>query len=214
MSKFFVLCLAVAFFLGVISVIYHSADYFTGYATAPFVLDKGAIALQPTWRIALFTHVISGIFCISICALQLSKRIRTRAPRLHRRLGKWFAGVLLFAVLPSGFYLAIFATGGVIGRVGFFLNGFLALCFTISGLLSYRKRHFADHGAWMIRAFAMIAAAISFRYLHAGFDMVGIVGSLGYITSLWGAILLNYIAAELVIWRIKRTPIQAEAKAL
>lgn len=190
-----------ALLVGLTVIIGTAASFFSDYEAAPFVIDKGAIARTPTWRTALLIHAVSGIACLAACSLQLIRKLRVSRPDLHRKIGTFFSATLLLCVLPSGFYLAVFAKGGILGTIGFFLNGLLALFFTLFGLHYYKKRQYREHGNWMLRAFAMVATAVTFRYLYAGFTLIGYPGSVGYNSSVWGAVILNYSIAEYVIYR-------------
>ena len=191
-----------AYVLGTVLIAKNSVIYIARYEIAPFVIDKGAIAHEEPWKTLLLVHVFSGLTCLVACSLQFSKQLRVRVPILHRALGLIFAWVLLLTVLPSGFFLSLYATGGLAGSIGFLFNGMLALCFTVLGLRSYRLRRITEHGAWMIRAFAMVTAAITFRYLHVALNLVGMPETFNYVLSLWGGILFNYAVAEIVIARL------------
>lgn len=180
-------------------IIYHSAGYATNYSGVPFVIDKGSLAFQQPWRAILLLHVVSGIVCLLSCLGQFSRRLRHRLPALHRRLGHLFAWSMLLLVIPSGTYLALHAFGGMLGTIGFLLNGFLAAAFTILGLKHSLRKELRQHAAWMTRAFAMAASAVTFRYLHFLLGYVNLPQTLDYLLSLWGSIILNYLLAEIVI---------------
>lgn len=202
MMRVFLWSVALAFAVGTFFIVHHSFSYLTDYDSVSFVIDKGQLGDSQPWKGVLLVHVGAGGASLLACFLLFSRRLRVGPWRLHRIAGLFFVLTMVGLVLPSGFYLAFHATGGLSGTIGFLFNGFLVLGFLIFGWWSFRQGKVGDHAAWMTRAFAMAASAVTFRYLHVGLEIFPLSNTTNYLISLWGSLGLNYFAAEMVIARI------------
>ena len=70
------------------------------------------------WNTAFYIHIIAGGLALLVGWVQFNAKMRTQYVQLHRQIGKGYViAVLLSAV--AGFYIALFATGGIIPSVGF-----------------------------------------------------------------------------------------------
>ncbi len=190
--------------LGLFLITWNVLDYFQHYESVPFILAKGELAHSKPWQTVLAAHIISGVFCLFACVSQFSRKLRRMFPDAHRLLGWMFCGLMLVGVIPTGIYLALYAIGGVLGTTGFLFNALLALLFTLLGIGSMRKKQVHEHAAWMTRAFAMAATAVTFRYLHLLFKAMDTPPMTDYLLSLWGSIIINYILAEFFIAQFSR----------
>lgn len=107
-------------------------------------------------------HIFAGPLALALLPVQMSARLRARAPRLHRRAGYLsfaaivVAGVASLAMLP-GF------TGGRLAGLGFALLAVLWIGFSGAGILAARARDFARHRRFMLRAAALTFAAVTLR---------------------------------------------------
>ncbi|MEM9236074.1 MAG: DUF2306 domain-containing protein, partial [Verrucomicrobiota bacterium] len=137
--------------------------------------------------------------------LQFSRRLLRSIPSLHRWLGRIYVYSVLGLVGPTGLYLALFAKGGFWGRAGFLLLGILTMHFTLQGFVALRRggRDMTRHFEFMIRSFAMLASAITFRIGHLGFHLLGVDDRTNYLVSLWLSILGNAAVAEAVVLRLR-----------
>ena len=180
-------------------VVRESLAYYTFADDLPFFLEKWAAYRSPLWRVAFYLHVSGGLVCLVVALPQFSTTLLRRAPRVHRFLGwSYVLSVLVFTV-PAGLYLALFAKGGVPGRVGFILLGIALLYTTWRGLERVRARDFRGHVPWMIRSYAMAASALTFRIFYLLLSVAG-EGS-AYVISIWLSLLVNLGVAELLIAR-------------
>src|SRR5262245_51516574 len=108
--------------LGSAAIARGSLVYF-GEDLAPFMLEKLPLPLEDVWLLALRVHVVAAAVCLPGCLLLTSRIGLRRAPRFHRWMGRVTASLVLLALVPSGFYLSLFAKGGFPSTVGFALSG-------------------------------------------------------------------------------------------
>lgn len=103
-------------------------------------------------------HVISvGLYCI-LGALQLPAGVRRRFPHWHQASGIVSAPAGMIAVLTGLWMQATYAlpaNDGFALAVQRVLVGTAMMTFLVLGLLKLRKRRFAQHGAYMLRAYAL-----------------------------------------------------------
>lgn len=179
-----------------------SLPYFTFTDDLPFFLEKWAAYESVVWRVAFYLHVGGGIVCLVVALPQFSKTLLRRAPRVHRFLGWSYVVSVLGFTVPAGLYLALFAKGGVPGRLGFILLGIALLYTTWRGLERVLAKDFRGHAAWMIRSYAMAASALTFRVFYVLLS-VGRVDD-AYVISIWLSLIVNLIGAEAVIARKRK----------
>lgn len=194
--------LALVFFSGWL--IYNSLPYFNAPRTHAFVWEKGALAERPVWLISLVIHVIAGAVCLVASFLQFFRPLLRRAPWLHRWLGRVYVGSILIFLSPTGFYLAFFAHGGWLGTMGFLILGVATTLTTWKGWLAMRRHQLQQHITWMIRSFAMVTTALTFRIEHIVFQEIGLAAETGFLVALYLSIIGNALVAEWLLWRIRR----------
>ncbi len=194
--------LALVLFSGLL--IYNSLPYFNAPRTHAFVWEKGQLAERPVWLISLVVHVIAGVVCLVSSFLQFFRPLLRRAPWLHRWLGRIYVWSILVFVSPTGFYLAFFAHGGWLGTMGFMILGVLTTWTTWRGWMAMRRHQVQEHVMWMIRSFAMITTALTFRIEHIVFQEIGLAAETGFLVALYLSITGNAFVAECLLWRIRR----------
>lgn len=114
------------------------------------------------WRAGFFTHITLGGIALLSGVTQFSSRFRKTHINRHRLLGKIYVVACLLSGL-AGLYIAQFATGGLIARLGF---TFLALFWIITTWKAWRLilvRDVDSHKRWMIRSYALTFAAVTLR---------------------------------------------------
>lgn len=184
--------------------IVNGLPYFSEPRSHAFVWEKGALADRPVWMISLIIHVIAGMVCLLSSLLQFFRPLLRRLPFLHRWLGRIYVISILGFLCPTGFYLAFFAHGGWAGTLGFLILGFLTTITTWKGWIAMRRHQVQQHITWMIRSFAMITTALSFRVEHIIFQEIGLAPETGFLTALYLSILGNAAVAEALIYLIQR----------
>lgn len=156
--------------------IYFLAIGVAAYAAVAYSLLPLGALVHPDMKIAfqthsaaIYTHIFASIAALALGPFQFFTQGRAKYARLHRLSGRVYllVGVLLGG--SAGLYMAQFAFGGLIARVGFTV---LALAWLSTGFMAYRairRRDIQNHRRWMIRNFALTLAAVSLRiYLPLG----------------------------------------------
>lgn len=114
------------------------------------------------WHTAFYVHILLGGLSLLLGWSQFSAALRKRYIRLHRTLGKCY----VLAVLLSGIaalYIAYYATGGIVTKLGFGTLAVLWLYGTIKAFQTIRRGAVTAHQYWMIYSFALTWAAVTLR---------------------------------------------------
>lgn len=194
--------LTLVFFAGLL--IQNSLPYFNAPRTHAFVWEKGGLAERPVWLINLVIHVVAGVVCLVASFVQFFRPLLRRLPWLHRWLGRIYVGSILIFLAPTGFYLAFFAHGGWLGTTGFLILGVATTLTTWKGWMAMRRRQLQRHIAWMIRSFAMVTTALTFRIEHIVLQELGFVAETGFLVALYLSFIGNAVVAEWVLWQMRR----------
>lgn len=183
--------------LGSAAITLGSLVYF-GDELAPFVIEKLPLPHEELWTLALQVHVIAAALCLPGClALSLNVVVR-RAPRLHRWLGRLVGGAALLALVPSGFYLSLFAKGGVASTIGFIVSGAIVAVAMAQGIRTARARRFREHRRWVWHVLAQLSVAVTSRAMLFAFDALAVDETAAYLVSLWLPVIGSFALVELV----------------
>jgi uncharacterized membrane protein len=156
----------------------------------------------PGYLPLVYLHVFTGILALPAGFTQFSGWMRRRYPLVHRRLGKFYVGAILFAAAPSGFYIGLFANGGLLSQVSFCVLALLWIYSTARAWQTARAGKFGAHRAWMYRSFALTLSAITLRawkwalvaFFHPHpMDVYRLVAWLGWT--------VNLLVAEYIIYQ-------------
>jgi uncharacterized membrane protein len=159
-------------------------------------------AAQPGWaQTALVLHAGAAGLALLLSPVQLSARIRARAPRLHRGVGR--AVLVAIAVGGvAGLALSSVSMAGPVGTAGF---GMLALAWLTCaglGLRAILRRDVAAHRRWMIRTFALTYAGVTLRlWLIVLTPLFGGDFMQAYLFTPFLSWVPNLVVAELVLRR-------------
>jgi uncharacterized membrane protein len=183
--------------------LYPSIYYLTDMNNMGLLQGK-SIALKNSisWHTLFYVHITFGGIAMLTGWTQFSARLRARYMPAHRVVGK----IYVIAVLLSscgGFYIAIFASGGIVSVLGF---GTLALLWLFTDIMAYsriRQLNIPEHRKWMIRNYALTFAAVTLRiylplmtpFLFHG-DFIN-----AYRTISWLCWVPNLAVAEIIIRR-------------
>ena len=175
----------------------------------PFTQQKAVYTAHITM---LITHVITAMLAILIGPFQFLPGLRKgRLLKVHRWLGRFYLLSVLFGGL-SGLYMAQFAYGGIISRVGF---AALAILWLHSGYRAYRhirNKEIEQHRQCMIRNYALTLAGLMLRVWVPLSIPLGIDFTLAYMFTGWLCWVPNLLVAE---WIVRRTrPTQRRARVL
>jgi hypothetical protein len=161
----------------------------------------------------IMAHIVGGVLALSLGPFQFLRPLRTRWPRVHRWLGRFYLlGILLGGT--AGLYMAFYAYAGVAASLGFATLAVLWLATGFMGYRTVRVRNFTTHGDWMIRNFALTFAAVTLRLWLPLLTMV--FGPItGYEIVAWLCWIPNLIVAEAIVQtrlRRRRLPLSARAQ--
>ena len=183
-------------------VVVETLPYYTFADDLPFFLEKWDVYRTVLWRAAFYVHVSGGLLCLLSALPQFSMTLLRRAPRVHRALGWTYVVSTLVLTAPAGLYMAIFAKGGMPGRVGFIVLGVALLYTTWRGLERVLARDFRGHVAWMIRSYAMASSALTFRVFYVLLTVVRVDAA--YVIAIWLSFVANLLVAEWIVLRRTR----------
>lgn len=192
--------------LGSAAITLGSVVYFNDDELAPFIIEKLPLTREELYISVLKVHVVAAAFTLPGCLLlSLSVLIR-RAPKLHRWLGRAVGGAVLLALAPSGFYLSLFAKGGLPSTLGFVLSGLIVVAAMVQGIRTARARQFATHRRFVMHVLAQLSVAVISRAMLFAFNATPVDPELAYIVSLWGPVLGCAAFVELWTHRISFHP--------
>lgn len=185
--------------LGSAAITMASRVYFDADEYAPFVMEKLDLPLPNEGRyiMMLQLHVIAAAFALPACLLLLSRTLMRRAPRVHRWLGRITGAVAVFALVPSGFYLSLYAKGGLLGTLGFMLSGAIIVVAMVQGVRAARAGKYAAHRRFVLHVLAQMAVAVVSRAMLFVADVAAFDHDTAYVVSLWLPVLG---CAALVEW--------------
>ena len=154
---------------------------------------QAAFAAHP---VGIYSHVFAAAVALLLGPFQFSTRIRRNHIRIHRWTGRAYLLVGVLGGGLSGLYIAQFAFGGPVARLGF---ATLALCWLYTGARAFqaiRDGAIEEHRKWMVRNFALALAAVTLRiYVPASF-LAGVDFAVAYAVIAWVCWLPNLVVAE------------------
>ena len=114
------------------------------------------------WNSMFYTHIILGGVALLIGWLQFSKKLRLRNLQLHKKIGKVYVVSCLLSGI-SGFYIALFATGGISPKLGFTSMAVVWIFTTLFGFTSATQGNITKHQKLMIYSYAACISAVTLR---------------------------------------------------
>lgn len=171
-----------------------------------FLITKQRVYHIRSWRFSFYTHVFISFVVMITGLLQFSWYLVKKYPGLHRRSGTIYAGVVLFVSGPSGLVMSFYANGGLPARISFVLLSLLWLLTTALGWYYARRQKWLQHGAMMLRSYALTLSAVSLRLYAYLIDVFNIPlrPLTTYILIAWLSWTLNLLIAELIIRRLSK----------
>jgi uncharacterized membrane protein len=131
---------------------------------------------------------------------QFVSRLRRRRPGVHRFIGR----IYLLSVLAAGaggLLLAPKVWAGPVVSFGFGTLAVLLLGTTVAAYVTIRRRLVARHRAWMIRSYALIFSAFTFRLWLGALSAAGLSFDRAYQSGAWTSWMINLVVAQLLIAR-------------
>jgi uncharacterized membrane protein len=160
--------------------------------------------------IGIYTHAFAAIVALVLGPLQFSIRLRQANQPLHRWLGRIYLAVGVLVGGLAGLYMAQFAFGGPVARLGFATLAVFWLYTGLRAFLAIRRRAINEHRQWMVRNFAMTFAAVMLRIYLPVSMVAGIDFTLAYPVIAWLCWVPNLLIAE---WHYNSTQIKATSMA-
>jgi uncharacterized membrane protein len=111
-------------------------------------------------------HVFAGALFLAGVPFQLSRRFRTRHPRIHRLTGRTLVVMGIVSAVPGLYFGVGVPLAGAGEAVIVAVVGALFIVALLNGLAAARRQDYTTHREWMIRA-AAAAIAISTVRLYA-----------------------------------------------
>jgi uncharacterized membrane protein len=150
-------------------------------------------------RFALAFHASFAGVALLIGPFQIAEEFRIRWRRLHRTLGwVYIAAVAIAAV--AAVVLAPQTNFGPIAGLGFFTLAILWLIATGIALRTAIQHRFQDHRRWMLRSYALTAAAITLRILLPASAVMGLPAGPSYRAIAWMCWLINLGIVEIYLF--------------
>lgn len=182
--------------------LYPLAYFFGDMSEALLGTKSEALLADQIWNIAFYVHISFGGLALLIGWSQFIQKWRARQMNLHRRLGQlYILSVLLSGV--TGFYVALFATGGWVAIAGFATLAVLWLFTTYQAYKSVREKDILAHQNWMKRSYALTFGAVTLRlWLPLFLGVLAMDFIPAYRIIAWLAWVPNLLLVE---WSIRRT---------
>ncbi len=128
-----------------------------------FLRIKQDVIDIPFYKIAFFTHVYTAMFVLPAGLTQFSAYVRKNYNELHRITGWIYAFTVVILAGPSGFYMGVYANGGMISQIAFCILALLWIFFTAMAIVRAKQNNFKSHREYLIRSFALTLSAITLR---------------------------------------------------
>ena len=156
------------------------------------------------YKTLLILHGLGGATALTAGTFQMSSRIRSSKPALHRLLGKIYIGAVCFSA-PIALYIGT----GPLEPVSIHVEQiFQAGCWAGCALIAWaciRSNQMALHKAWMMRSYGFTLVFITSRVPDA---FVNSYSDQFLSDMLWSLVIVALIAPEIIItaqtlWRIR-----------
>jgi uncharacterized membrane protein len=177
--------------------------YFPFNSTSAFLqIKQREVNSISVYLYIFYIHVFSAILTLLAGFTQFNNYILTNHKKIHRKVGKIYVLIILFFAAPSGFFIGLFANGGLISKISFIILSILWFFFTLKAFLFIKDKNIENHKKFMYRSFALTISAITLRFwkvilvylFHpAPMDVYQIISWLGWIPNL---LIAEYIIYE------------------
>jgi uncharacterized membrane protein len=157
-------------------------------------------------RIALSLHALGGAIALLAGPLQFVPRFRESNWNRHRLLGWIYCGAVLLGWCAS-LWIAPHASTGWVAASGFLALGVAWIATTGLAVRFILRGDALAHRRWMIRSYALTAAAITLRiYLPLSFAF-HLPYSIAYPAIAWLCWIPNALAAEVFVRSVPTPPL-------
>lgn len=192
---------------GVLTVLATANGIFAMRYLLPHVPFAATIPNFKLHRFALALHASSAGIALLVGPFQIAEWFRIRRRRLHRVLG-WVYVVAVALGAVSAMVLAPGANFGPIAAFGFFTLAIVWLIATGTALTMAIQHRFENHRRWMLRSYALTAAAITLRILMPAAAVAGLPPGPSYRAIAWMCWLVNLGMVEVYLAFRRGAPTQ------
>lgn len=176
------------------------AQYRHGQTDLDFLQTKQHIIHAAHYRWAFYLHISSSLLILAAGLTQFSAYLLRKKAGLHRWIGRIYTAFILLLSGPSGLVMAFYANGGSLAKASFITLSIAWWASTWVAWRMIRNGRPVEHGAWMIRSYALTLSAITLRILQYGFaTLTDLDMETSYRMVAWPSWLLNWMIAEWLI---------------
>lgn len=154
-----------------------------------FLLQKTHLIDNSLFKTGLAFHGISACLALLFCSFLVLLRIEKKKPKLHRLIGKAALALIFLSVVPGGLILSYYASGGVFGKLVFFLLSVYTAYLAFDGLKKIKAKKILLHQLIMTELMTILCSAIILRILLLLF----------YSMDIWSW-QVNYCLAAVLSW--------------
>lgn len=164
---------------------------------APLAIPIPNFRVRHDWLVA---HATFSSIALLAGPWQFLPALRKRRPATHRWTGRVYCCAVLAGWLAS-LPIASHANTGAVASAGFLILGLLWLWCTAMAYLRIRRRQVEAHREWMVRSYALTAAAITLRSYLPVLLVSGVPYTISYPIVAWACWIPNLLLAE---WLVRR----------
>jgi hypothetical protein len=173
----------------------------------PLAIDIPNFRVRQHWLIA---HATFSSIALLAGPWQFVEKLRRRWLPAHR----WTGRVCCLAVLAgwiASLPIAAHANTGPVASAGFLMLGLLWILSTAAAYLRIRQRRVEAHREWMVRSYALTAAAITLRSCLPMLLVSGVPYNTSYRIVAWACWIPNLLFAEWLVRRNRDVPVSVVA---
>ena len=163
----------------------------------PFPTPLPNFYVRHDWLVA---HAVFSSIAVLTGPCQFLPRLRSRSLNLHRWLGRIYCGAVLAGWVAS-LPIAAHAQTGNVASAGFLSLGAFWIVTTAAAYFSIRAGRVQAHREWMIRSYALTAAAITLRSYLPLLLVNHVPLTTAYPLVAWLCWMPNLAFAEGIVWR-------------
>ncbi|MAD96679.1 MAG: hypothetical protein CMB99_05055 [Flavobacteriaceae bacterium] len=144
--------------IGLYPILYFLIDQKFGLLTT----KSADLLASEVWNVFFYLHIVLGGLALLIGWIQFLKKFREKNLSTHRIIGKIYVASCFISGI-SGLYIAYYATGGLITKVGFSSLAILWLYTTYMSFTAVKKGDIQRHLNLMIYSYALTFGAVTLR---------------------------------------------------
>jgi len=186
-----------------LGVVLNYRNYFPPNFESDFLQGREAY-FSGSYHWAFYAHIVAGPISLVLGMVLLSERFRLRFPKWHRMLGRIQVLDVLFAVVPSGLWMAYRAEAGPVAGLGFAVLAVVTGTSIALGARSAVQRRFANHRRWMLRCYLLLCSTVVLRLMAGLATVTGVEATWIDPLVAWSSWLVPLAAFELSGFRTRR----------